>query len=137
MASNCKSAWPNAKPEAFAAQLNNAPQLPSNELEKPPSKGFMKLQTPIASVVAEARSEAPGATSPSTTFADLDEMTLDQLGTVIDEWQNKKDASGDLTDELQLKLQMAMERRSKLLETLSNMMKKCADTSGAIVGNMK
>jgi methyl-accepting chemotaxis protein len=36
-----------------------------------------------------------------------------------------------------LRLQMAMDRRSKLLETLSNILKKMSDTESGIVSNLK
>ena len=36
-----------------------------------------------------------------------------------------------------LRLQMAMDRRSKLLETLSNILKKISDTESGIVANLK
>lgn len=36
-----------------------------------------------------------------------------------------------------LKLQMIMDRKSKVMETLSNMLKKLSDTSSAITGNIK
>jgi hypothetical protein len=40
-------------------------------------------------------------------------------------------------DEESLRLQMAMDRRSKFIETLSNIMKKTSDTSQAVVSNLK
>ena len=36
-----------------------------------------------------------------------------------------------------LRLQMAMDRRSKLMSTLGNILKKMAETSSAIVQNLK
>jgi len=43
----------------------------------------------------------------------------------------------DITQELQLRLQMIMDRRAKFFETLSNIMKKQSDTAAAIVANLK
>jgi hypothetical protein len=43
----------------------------------------------------------------------------------------------DLTQELQLRLQMIMDRRAKFLETLSNIMRKQSDTATAIIANLK
>lgn len=40
-------------------------------------------------------------------------------------------------NESSLRLQMAMDRRSKLIETLSNVLKKIGDTDSSIVGNLK
>ena len=43
----------------------------------------------------------------------------------------------DVTQEMQLRLQMIMDRRARFLETLSNIMKKQSDTAAAIVANLK
>ncbi len=43
----------------------------------------------------------------------------------------------DLTQELQQRLQMIMDRRAKSFEALSNIMKKQSDTAAAIVANLK
>lgn len=47
------------------------------------------------------------------------------------------DTMSDLSEEQSLRLQQAMERRSKLLSTLSNLMKKQSSTSDAIIANLK
>jgi hypothetical protein len=39
--------------------------------------------------------------------------------------------------QMQLKLQMAMDRRSKMMSTLSNIMKKISDEANTIVTNLK
>ena len=43
----------------------------------------------------------------------------------------------DLNETMQLRLQMAMDRRAKFFEALSNLLKKQSDTAAAIVGNLK
>jgi hypothetical protein len=43
----------------------------------------------------------------------------------------------DFGETTSVRLQMALDRRSKLLETLSNVLKKLADTEGSIVQNLK
>ncbi len=50
---------------------------------------------------------------------------------------DRKDSLSDLSQMQSLRLQMYMDRRSKLYETLSNMMKKAGDTDSTIVGNLK
>lgn len=67
----------------------------------------------------------------------LREMSLDQLKALREEWEGKKDTLGDISQELALKLQLYQERRSKFMEMLSNIMKKSADTKGAITQNLK
>lgn len=48
-----------------------------------------------------------------------------------------KDSLSEMSEEEQLKLQMAMDRRSKALETISNLMKKASDTQQGVVKNIK
>jgi ABC-type transporter Mla subunit MlaD len=43
----------------------------------------------------------------------------------------------DITETMQLRLQMYMDRRSKFVEALSNIMKKQSDTAAAIIANLK
>ena len=43
----------------------------------------------------------------------------------------------DMSELMQLRLQMALDRRSKLEEVLSNLLKKQSDTAAAIIGNLK
>ncbi|MFW9944049.1 MAG: hypothetical protein ACFFB7_03545 [Candidatus Sifarchaeia archaeon] len=51
--------------------------------------------------------------------------------------EQEHDTPKDIADELSLRLQLAMERRSKVISTLSNMMKKMASTQDTIVQNIK
>ncbi len=44
---------------------------------------------------------------------------------------------GDMSSETQLRLQMAMDRRSKFLEAISNVMKSASDTQSAVIANLK
>ncbi len=47
------------------------------------------------------------------------------------------DSAREMNDLVSLELQMALDRRSKMLSTLSSIMKKMADTSSQIVQNLK
>jgi hypothetical protein len=47
------------------------------------------------------------------------------------------DIFADMSEMEQSRLQMAMDRRSKLIETLSNIMKKASETSESVVTNLK
>lgn len=51
--------------------------------------------------------------------------------------QNQKDALSEMSEEESLRLQMAMDRQSKFMETLSNLEKKMAQTQDSIVQNLK
>jgi hypothetical protein len=47
------------------------------------------------------------------------------------------DSMSEMGEMESLRLQMAMDRMSKMMSTLSNILKKMSDTAGAIVQNMK
>lgn len=63
--------------------------------------------------------------------------TFAQFSAAVDAAQNDLDALSDLTEERQLRLQMVTDRVHKLMETLSNYMKKTSETMGSIVANLK
>jgi hypothetical protein len=48
-----------------------------------------------------------------------------------------KDSLSDMSQMDQLQLQMAMDRLSKAMSTLSNVLKKVSDTQGSITNNIK
>ncbi len=70
-------------------------------------------------------------------FEGSEEKTFADIDTDIERMENKKDALGDLTEQMQIKVQLAMDRRAKMLEMLSNMMKKVSQTGENIIGNIK
>jgi hypothetical protein len=51
--------------------------------------------------------------------------------------QDTKDSIGDMSQMDQLQLQMIMDKKAKLIEALSNIMKKAAETQDNITGNLK
>jgi hypothetical protein len=51
--------------------------------------------------------------------------------------KEKKDAISEMNEQDQLALQMAMDRKSKLEQAISNLMKKSSDTSQTIIQNLK
>jgi hypothetical protein len=51
--------------------------------------------------------------------------------------EDRLDALGELSQAAAQRLQMAIDRRSKFLSTLSNIMKKMSDTDAAITQNLK
>jgi len=56
----------------------------------------------------------------------VDDVVADQLKSL-----------SDMSEALQIRLQMAMDRQSKARQALSNLLKKQSDTASAIVKNMK
>ena len=51
--------------------------------------------------------------------------------------KNGLDSMSDMSEMESMRLQMAMDRYSKLMEALSNIMKKMSDTNGNIINNLK
>lgn len=51
--------------------------------------------------------------------------------------KDQRDSLAELGEEQQLRLQMAMDRMSKMMSTLSNLLKKISDTQNQIIQNLK
>jgi hypothetical protein len=64
-------------------------------------------------------------------------LTYGQVGTIQTQLQNGLNSLNEMSEMTSMRLQMAMDRRSKFVETLSNIMKKISDTSDSIVANLK
>ena len=62
---------------------------------------------------------------------------VEQLDCIVAELEGKLDSLSDLSEMAAIKMQMLMDRRSKFMEMLSNMMKKISETQAALVGNLK
>jgi ABC-type transporter Mla subunit MlaD len=62
---------------------------------------------------------------------------MDELDTILAQLSRTNDTIGSLSEEMSLKLQMYMDRRSKIIQTLSNIMSKMSQTTEAIVANIK
>ena len=61
----------------------------------------------------------------------------DQLVTIRDGLRDQLDSMSEMSEMTSLRLQMAMDRRSKFSETLSNIMKKISATDNTLVQNLK
>lgn len=57
--------------------------------------------------------------------------------TIRDDIAAQLDALNELSEMTSMRLQMAMDRRSKFVEALSNLLKKISDTEDSIVKNLK
>lgn len=64
-------------------------------------------------------------------------LDADKFDKLTDEIQNKLDSMSELGEMEALRLQMAMDRLSKFMQTLSNLLKKFSDTGSEIVQNLK
>ncbi len=64
-------------------------------------------------------------------------QTEAELVAIRDGLKDQLDSLSEMSDMNSLRLQMAMDRRSKFMQTLSNVMKKISDTGDTLVQNLK
>jgi hypothetical protein len=64
-------------------------------------------------------------------------LYISQLAAVVDGLKDRLDSLNEVSEMASLRLQMAMDRRSKLIGTLSNVLKKISDTGDSVVQNLK
>jgi len=97
---------------------------------RPPQCGVGRAAlAEVAAPLAAARAPAG--------FAQREVATLRDLRALHDELKGKLDSLNQTSEMTSLRLQMLMDRRSKFISTLSNIMKKLATTQDAIVQNLK
>jgi hypothetical protein len=65
------------------------------------------------------------------------DLSAAQIDVIVHAMTESKDALSELGETESLRLQMAMDRMSKLMSTLSNLQKKMADTSATVISNLK
>jgi hypothetical protein len=63
--------------------------------------------------------------------------TYADLRTLPTQLQSNLNSMNDVSETMQLQLQMAMDRQAKLIETLSNLLKKIDDTASTVIQNIK
>jgi hypothetical protein len=90
---------------------------------------------PKTAVTCQLRISYPK--TPTITNKDAKNMTLVELDKYVEEKEQELDSLGGLSEELSLKLQILMDRRSKIIQTLSNILKKISQTSDSIISNIK
>ena len=64
-------------------------------------------------------------------------LTVSGLKSLLDNIKGNLDGMNEMSEATSLRLQMTMDRRSKFIETLSNMMKKMSTTQETLVQNIK
>lgn len=64
-------------------------------------------------------------------------LDLEAARAVQEELQRDLDSMSEMGEMESLRLQMALDRMSKLMSTLSNLLKKSSDTASSIVQNLK
>ncbi len=66
-----------------------------------------------------------------------DGVTIDSLKSLLDDLKGKLDGMNEMSEMTSLRLQMTMDRRSKFISTLSNILKKISSTQDLLVQNLK
>ena len=66
-----------------------------------------------------------------------DRLTNGQIAELQQQMQQNLNALNEISETQSLELQMTMDRRSKLIDTLSNVLKKISDTGDSVVQNLK
>lgn len=76
-------------------------------------------------------------TNPNTRVSKTKLVKKAELNRLVSDLMNKIDALNKQEEEEQLRLQMAMDRMSKMMTTLSNLLKKISETAQSITQNLK
>ncbi len=103
--------------------------------------GSRPNDTPCASpdckALAASLQTLTGQLPPKARFTAPPIATMGDLGRAEDKLKDSLDSLSEMGEMESLRLQTAMDRRSKAMETLSNLMKKFSDTSDVIIANLK
>lgn len=70
-------------------------------------------------------------------LADDTEVTVEKLDKALEDAKTDLDSMSEMGEMESLRLQMAMDRLSKMMSTLSNLLKKISDTASQITQNLK
>ena len=119
--------------------VNLKVELGSVKVEFGGSEAFLQKEVP--KFIESVRKVQATAAAPL--VAVLDEqigsakIEQEDLAKAIDTLKNDLDSLSELGEMESLRLQMAMDRMSKMMSTLSNLLKKISDTSSQITQNLK
>ncbi len=64
-------------------------------------------------------------------------MNSAELEKYTEDMEDTMDTLNRLSEELSLKMQLLMDRRAKIIQTLSNILKKISQTSDTLISNIK
>lgn len=119
--------------------VNLKVELGSVKVEFDGSEAFLQKEVP--KFIESVRKVQATAVTPL--VAVLDEqignakIEQEDLAKAIENLKNDLDSLSELGEMESLRLQMAMDRMSKMMSTLSNLLKKISDTSSQITQNLK
>ena len=90
-----------------------------------------KMMSDARALVARAEGVRAGYTPA------IDQPSKAELDSQIDKMKSDLDSMSEMGEMESLRLQMAMDRMSKMMSTLSNLLKKISDTQNSIIQNIK
>lgn len=115
----------NQAKAALRQRLSSAPATPTTNTARSKTHSASATTAPKSSIAAPQIAITPRPPSK----ADFDRQ--------LDAARNDLDAMNEMSEMESLRLQMAMDRMSKMMSTLSNLLKKLSGTSAAITQNLK
>lgn len=111
------------------------PPVPVTAEIKHPVSAAAAVRKPAAATTPHFGIEYPKA--PVTTVKDIGKMSRDELAEEIKRIETELNDFSDLSNTYALRLQMIMNRRSKVISTVSNILKKISATQDTIIQNIK
>ncbi|QNA44717.1 hypothetical protein [Lacibacter sediminis] len=119
---------------AISAQTDTSNKKLAN---KPVVQQQLKIKTIPASRAVLVRKDAGKLQLQINQFRDSLIVTKAEIDKLLVEMNQKKDNMSEMGEMESLRLQMAMDRMSKMMSTLSNLMKKISETQSSITQNLK
>ena len=119
---------------ALSAQTDTSTKKP---VYKPLPQQQVKLKAIPASRAMLVRKDAGKLQLQMGQFRDSLVVTKAEIDKLLVEMNQKKDDMSEMGEMESLRLQMAMDRLSKMMSTLSNLMKKMSETQSSITQNLK
>lgn len=103
------------------------------------SEAFLQKEVPkfIESIRKVQSAEVARLTTTLNDQVSTAKIEQEDLAKAIDTLKQDLDSMSELGEMESLRLQMAMDRMSKMMSTLSNLLKKMSDTSSQITQNLK
>ncbi|MEO8484812.1 MAG: hypothetical protein ABI585_00600 [Betaproteobacteria bacterium] len=128
-----KSAHEDLKVVMDDVKRINEAKASARQVAPRPGGVVAKPHAGVSTVSPTPRTPSPAAQA-TTSAKPLPRMEFDRKLTAA---RNDPGAMSEMGEMESLRLQMAMDRRSKLMSTLSNMLRKMSDTSKSVIQNLK
>lgn len=144
---------PSLSPSA-KAKVQTASRTLAAAIKRNPKMTAAQMQAQARASVAQAFPGLSGVDIDAVVFLVMTECAQDQQSDLEAQMNQMQQANAqkqalrnqqnamnqqqsDMSQQMQTELQMEMDRRSKLLEAISNVMKTASDTQSAVIANMK